>query len=763
MIRQTLLIVAMGTFISTSAQVQQTPGLRRDVPKMNKTWRVGVHNAYWHGSDLSADPFASGPKQHILDSLMIDRARGIEIDLHSNHNERRFSVYHTKAEQYSFCRSLEGCLDVIRAWHFGNPQHDVLFLHLEAKEILPIPRFFAPDALTPWDLDRVVDSKLRHGPKSMMFTPKEYIKWCGDKVWPEFKRNDITWDQYVGEDLTTVTGLCGWPTMDELRGKIMVTLHGSGANNELDVRDYNFAYNRKLRDTLMFTMAGVAGAQGTSDCFDFGFPSDARWGNVCDFNIKTAILDLQTLAFSDFLPGPFYPDPSASAEKYQRLGYLYRSRDRSSRQEYNEARQSLLGAGYNGFQLISGDLPRFNPINDTSLYPQESFASGCLLDRKTGQPVLECDQTKLIEPSSAIELQARAPSLEYGLGGASDRVFGAFRVIPANSAGQLRAHISTRTDHDPGTGGSYMGRYGCLMARERLDSASPFIAICRLRHRLSWGTDKDGTFVLYRRTSGGETVQQYYDTGSYPSDPRGDSSGVPELDAFVFLGHSTDRKLWQAAKRVTDDPDVRYDVVMRQNNGSDWIFDSPLEYIGIATDGGALTEDGLIGHFLFSNVRYNNGYVKLSDLPLRMEGIGKNDPSTLARDRSSLAGLCHADLASVPGFPVTLLSPSGFSKTGFGPNAYYVQRVTVTNNNPRPLIGPLALKLEGLDESVTPLAAPQSFAAQCQSPASPAVLLPLVNNELPPGQSVTLNLAFRSPADKPIRYTPKVIGYGLQF
>ena len=482
MLRLSVFLAVAGIFLPLVAQTHDVPGLRVS-PKLDETWRTTVHNSYWFGGDLSRDPAASGPQQHMLDSLMIDRARGLEIDLHSNHSERRFSVYHTSAESYSECRFLDACLDIVRAWHFGNPAHDVLFLHLESKEIFPTPRFFAPDGLTPWDLDKVVGDKLKDSAQSWVYKPKDYLKWCEVNRWPSRGITDITFDQYVGEDLQKATAFCKWPTMDELRGKIIVTLHGSGADNELDVRDYNFAYSRGLRDTLAFTMAGVAGAQGTSDCFDFGVPTDARWGNVCDFNRKTVFMDLQTLAFSDFLPGPFYPDPTAAANLYQSFGYLFRSRDRNNRQGILNARQNMLGGGRWGFNLISGDLPRFNPVNDERYYPQVSFAGGCLLDRITGNPIGTCLQDNMIEPSSAIELQAQATSIVPGvdLKRRTDDLFGVFRPVVTDAAGDFRAHISTRTDEISDRKSNFTGRYGCLMARESLDPGSAFIAICRLK------------------------------------------------------------------------------------------------------------------------------------------------------------------------------------------------------------------------------------------------------------------------------------------
>ena len=261
--------------------------------------------------------------------------------------------------------------------------------------------------------------------------------------------------------------------------------------------------------------------------------------------------------------------------------------------------------------------------------------------------------------------------------------------------------------------------------------------------------------MLYRPDTNAETVSRYLDSGVFPGDPKGDTSGIPELDGFVQLAHLRDGMLWLTNKRVTDDPNVSHFQSILQVDGKDWTFKRPLKYIGLVTDGGALTEDSLIGHFLFSNVRYNDTYQKLTDFPNRMVGSMGGSASTFARDRSSLAGICATDLGS----SLTLV-PSGISRAGFGANAYYAQRVTVRNDHSYEVKVPLFLKLENLNETSISVTSPAPVKAACQTPISNAVSIPLPNGKLGAFESTQVFLYFRNPQDKQIIYTPKVVGYG---
>ena len=103
------------TLAAQQIPLYRPPGFRNS-PPVDLTWRLSIHNTFWHGI-ASNDAGASGPKQHLGDDLYIDRARGLEFDMLANHGGRYFSVYHTNNEGYSLCRLLTSCpwrIDKIR-------------------------------------------------------------------------------------------------------------------------------------------------------------------------------------------------------------------------------------------------------------------------------------------------------------------------------------------------------------------------------------------------------------------------------------------------------------------------------------------------------------------------------------------------------------------------------------------------------------------------------------------------------------------------
>jgi hypothetical protein len=186
-------------------------------PRLNETWRLTAHNAFWHGVEgANGDSFGSGPKQHLLDDLFIDRLRGVELDLHSGAGT--WNVYHTtdQTATYSLCRTLEDCLRVLRAYHYAQPNHQVIFVHLEVKEIYEASDFF--EHKSPDLLDTIVREELGDGSVDWVFGPKDYYDvWAPAACAAPLDR----------DDLRAAVRVCGWPTMEELEGRFIVTLHGA--------------------------------------------------------------------------------------------------------------------------------------------------------------------------------------------------------------------------------------------------------------------------------------------------------------------------------------------------------------------------------------------------------------------------------------------------------------------------------------------------------------------------------------------------------
>jgi hypothetical protein len=601
-------------------------------PRLNETWRMEAHNAFWHGSNLAADPGGGGPKQHMLDDVYIDRIRGLELDLHSNRSDGNWRVYHTSSDAgYSLCKIFDDCLKVIRAFHQGNPHHDVFFIHLESKETLSdtLFDFDEPEVLhlTPEDLDQTLARYLGDGvppfDNNWIFGPQDYYRWCEARIQAGELPAGTMLD---GDNLKDAVRKCGWPTMQELRGKLILTLHGSYLNNEHYVDDYSHRDGRQIRNMKIFPMASVQGISGAS----------CTGGGVCNWGDHSVFADVLNLDAPDYPGGPFSGDPSAHILSFIGAGGIVRSYDANSRDEMGKAvrtvRQLPDAPGYN---IIASDGLRNMLVNReysdlTDTVPRNGpldWSAGCLFS--PGLPGSSandgffgffkgCSLDSLREENSGIFVSAAGPRHEE-MFDVSDTL--AFLFMTRKSgAGSLRAFVSTRTeelDHGP----AYTGDMGCLMARaDASNPGAPFFAVCRHRHRNSWDSDDQGAWLLYRTMAGGAISSTYYDQPH-------DGVGNAEIQNFFRLSHSADGRCWTGFIQSTDDP-APFPGWSEIALAAEVCLPAPLGVIGLATDGGY--PEGR-GDYLFANVRYNGEYLTrasdLKDIAVLGEGIQTLDVS----------------------------------------------------------------------------------------------------------------------------------------
>src|SRR5262245_54389034 len=66
-----------GSF-SPAAQPLDPPGPADDL-SLTDAWLVGTHNSYWVDRGVSADVFASGVQESLLDQLVPDKGRALEL------------------------------------------------------------------------------------------------------------------------------------------------------------------------------------------------------------------------------------------------------------------------------------------------------------------------------------------------------------------------------------------------------------------------------------------------------------------------------------------------------------------------------------------------------------------------------------------------------------------------------------------------------------------------------------------------------------
>lgn len=175
-------------------------------PRYDEAWAIATHNSYWVDLGVPYDTFASGTEERLLDQLLYDHARSIEIDVHRDRDRPgEFLVFHTERGN-SLCDRLEDCLAQLRALAWALPAHEVVTVAIELKEITE-PNFDATHA--PSDLDAVLRREL--GPS--LYAPRDFLARCdanGSRA-----------------SLSVCAKYKNWPALVDLRGKVIVSVLGN--------------------------------------------------------------------------------------------------------------------------------------------------------------------------------------------------------------------------------------------------------------------------------------------------------------------------------------------------------------------------------------------------------------------------------------------------------------------------------------------------------------------------------------------------------
>ncbi len=141
--------------------------------------------------------------------------RSFEFDIHhrgAGHSQ--WSVYHTSGSG-DFCSSLDQCLDQLIRWHRAN-DHDVITLWLQVA--MPTESGWKSGGHRPVDLDEALHRKLG----DLIYKPSQLWDRCPSAV-----------------TLRNAVERCGWPTVQDLRNKFIVVLHGDNKHLTEYLQDVN--------------------------------------------------------------------------------------------------------------------------------------------------------------------------------------------------------------------------------------------------------------------------------------------------------------------------------------------------------------------------------------------------------------------------------------------------------------------------------------------------------------------------------------------
>jgi hypothetical protein len=179
----------------------------------NQVFRFVTHNSYWVNREhnkggcwpIIDDGYASGVEERLLDQLLIEHVRGVEIDVHPelDSGAPAFPVYHTDERRNSFCATLGDCLRMLRVFHYALPQHEVVNVVVELK---PAGDTAFPPGITPAVLDEQF-ALLGDANGSWLYRPSDQFQRCPGSA-----------------SLTDCVERAGWPTTSELRGRFIVTV-----------------------------------------------------------------------------------------------------------------------------------------------------------------------------------------------------------------------------------------------------------------------------------------------------------------------------------------------------------------------------------------------------------------------------------------------------------------------------------------------------------------------------------------------------------
>jgi hypothetical protein len=172
--------------------------------RYNEVRQKASHNAYQRD-------------ESIIDQLIYHRVRTIEYDLHTNYGEPVLKlqaapdgdwlVYHHIADMSTNFKLFSQALSQLKGFHETIPNHEVVTVFFDIT---------FDNKHTPQDFDALITSYI---PKEWIFTPADLMSRCPDAT-----------------SLKDSVNSCGWPYLDELRGKfIFVPTEGSYAGeNRID-------------------------------------------------------------------------------------------------------------------------------------------------------------------------------------------------------------------------------------------------------------------------------------------------------------------------------------------------------------------------------------------------------------------------------------------------------------------------------------------------------------------------------------------------
>lgn len=186
-------------------------GTQDDVLRLHHVQALGTHNSYHLEPESPVDDSHRYSHAPLLVQLDEQGVRQLELDLHLREGQG-FEVFHLPVvDQETTCRRFTDCLEEVRRWSEANRCHLPLMIWLEPKDeadalldpsLEPIEGHYdelEAEVLSVFDLDRLV-------------TPDDL--------------------RGAHASLTEAVSERGWPTLGELRGRVIFSMLDSETHRE---------------------------------------------------------------------------------------------------------------------------------------------------------------------------------------------------------------------------------------------------------------------------------------------------------------------------------------------------------------------------------------------------------------------------------------------------------------------------------------------------------------------------------------------------
>ncbi len=542
---------------------QQPPALHyQDIQQRS------IHNAYTRA-------------ESIVDQLAFHRVRNMEWDIRSQpvsniygptRDDNDWYVYHSVSESRR-CDKLSDCVTLLKGYHDAVPQHEVITISLEFKgddACVNNERTFPyrenindPTKQTPAGLD----ARLRAAFGSALFTPADLLRSCQGST-----------------NLQEAVKNCGWPTTDQLRGKIIFDVL---AYNEMACETW-LGGTLKRSLTVRALTEDYAPYQNIAETrVAFAAPLDAWWDDFkmrqrnfvvvhTEVNPERAVAIRANPDFRNHILRSGQADDASTFASYQAAGFNLINTD----------------------QVSILDTPWADTANALGypFCPRGLVGSAC-----TGAAATAGRR----EVGTLLDVRAASGDLDN-----TDDGF-VFRALAHPLVGQPTqsyiAYISS-----PSNRGIHGWAKGCLMARASAASSSAYYAICKAgdNHELS---------AQYRAPCSGcgtdhiEASLGHGFDGEDAAFVRLDVGGLANGWVWAQGYGSADGHSWQAIGPRRDFP-----------------VDLPLQGITASSNDPSFRgPQGSIARFLFGSLSVNGRSLRSADLP-QFLSIGRVDQRAFA-------------------------------------------------------------------------------------------------------------------------------------